>query len=171
MSLLSTSLYLAVGAVAAVAAGTLPSLGEPAVDEPVAVRAPAGLVITSPRICAALAVYRFADHDDWGLRGTIAMATLNGFRDAGAVPDCAAGVTAVAQTLEDDASQRRWQAALDAVDAVTSGDFSISPDACARANTIIPLSIVPASPPDAAPPAAARAQCVIYDLAFVEVRP
>lgn len=122
------------------------------------VTAPADLVITSPRICAALAVYELADHDDWGLRGTIAATALNGFRAADRVPNCAAGV-AVALTA--DFSPRRWQDALDAVDAVASGSYPV-PDACARATAALPLSVVRADSPSAA-----RAHCVIYDLAFV----
>ncbi|WP_313271373.1 hypothetical protein [Stenotrophomonas sp.] len=122
------------------------------------VTVPANLVITSPRICAALAVYELADHDDWGLRGTIAATALNGFRAADRVPNCAAGV-AVALTA--DFSPRRWQDALDAVDAVASGSYPV-PDACARATAVLPLSAV-----NAGSPSAARAHCVIYDLAFV----
>lgn len=122
------------------------------------VTAPADLVITSPRICAALAVYELADHDDWGLRGTIAATALNGFRAADRVPNCAAGV-AVALTAE--FSPRRWQDALDAVDAVASGSYSV-PDACARATAVLPLSAV-----NADSPSSARAHCVIYELAFV----
>jgi len=123
---------------------------------------PADLVITSPRICAALAVYVLADHDDWGLRGTIAATALNGFHVADRVPNCAAGV-AVALTAE--FSPRRWQDALDAVDAVASGSYPV-PDACARATAVVPLSAV-----NADSPSAARAHCVIYDLAFVQAAP
>jgi len=126
------------------------------------VTVPADLVITSPRICAALAVYELADHDDWGLRGTIAATALNGFRAADRVPNCAAGV-AVALTA--DFSPRRWQDALDAVDAVASGSYPV-PDACARATAVVPLSAVSADSPSAA-----RAHCVIYDLAFMGEAP
>lgn len=168
MSLLSSTLYFAVGAVLAVGAGSWADAEPASIDDAPAARVPAELIITSPRICAALAVYQLANADDWGLRATIAAATLKGFRDANEVPDCAA---AVSTALTEDFSPARWQGALDAVDAVTSGSYSISPDACARANTIIPLTIVPDSPPEATSPLAARAQCVIYDLAFVELRP
>lgn len=123
---------------------------------------PTNLVISSPRICAALAVYQLASHDDWGLRATIAHVALNSF-DAGGVPNCTAGV---ATALTSDFSPRRWQDALDAVDAVSSGSYSISPDACIRATAVVPLSSVV----NAESPSAARAQCVIYDLAFVEVQ-
>ncbi len=180
MSLLSSTLYLAIGAALAVGASSVggsraaPAAANFPAPQPAAAsalpptRAPADLAVTHPRPCAAVVVYNLATADDWGLRTTIAAATLKGFRDAGQVPDCSA---AVAKALSHDFSQYRWQAALDAVDAVMEGSYSVSPDACARANTIIPLTIVPDSPPDAVPPTAALAQCVIYDLAFVEVRP
>jgi len=113
---------------------------------------PADLVISSPRICAALAVYELSEHDDWGLRATIAGTALNGFRAAEGVPNCAAGV---AGALTNNFSERRWLLALEAVDAVNSGSYSV-PLACARATAVVPLSA-----------ADARAHCVIYDLAFV----
>lgn len=116
------------------------------------VTVPADLVIVSPRICAALAVYDLADYDDWGLRATIASTALNGFRSLRRVPDCAAGV---ARALTSNFSERRWLLALEAVDTVTSGSYSV-PLACARATAVVPLS-----------DADARAHCVIYDLAFV----
>ena len=162
MSALSSSLYLAIGVLTATGVGAALSPSSPSTGEPgQAVRAPAALVITSPRICAALEVYTKATADDWGLRATIALATLNGFKDTGRVPNCAAGVSAA---LTNDFSPHRWQLALDAVDAVASGSYSVSPDACARANAVVPLST-----DETASPVAARAQCVIYDLAFVEV--
>lgn len=133
-----------------------------AVDGEVAI--PADLIVTSPRICAALAVYDLAQHDDWGLRATIAHTALNGFRAADRVPNCAAGVGAA---LTQDFEPRRWQAALDAVDAVTSGSYSVSPDACTRATAVAPLSSVV----NAETPSAARVHCVIYDLAFVSAAP
>ena len=163
MSLLSSTLYLAFGAATAAGIGAAfsPSLTHTDLAE-APLRAPERLVITSPRICAALEVYTLATADDWGLRATVAHATLNGYRESGRVPDCAAGVKAALAT---DFSPERWQLSLDAVDAVSSGSFSISPDACVRANAVIPLSAA-----NATSPVAARAQCVIYDLAFVEVR-
>ncbi|MBN8791734.1 MAG: hypothetical protein J0I01_05845 [Stenotrophomonas nitritireducens] len=121
-------------------------------------------MVTSPRLCAALAVYDLADHDDWGLRATIALTALNGFRTAERVPNCAAGVAAA---LTQEFSTRRWQAALDAVDAVTSGSYSVSPDACTRATAVAPLSSVV----NAESPSAARVHCVIYNLAFVSAAP
>ncbi|WP_229301201.1 hypothetical protein [Stenotrophomonas maltophilia] len=161
MSALSSSLYLALGIATATGIGATFSTSSPSTDEPgQAVRAPAALVITSPRICAALEVYTLANVNDFGLRTTIAQAVLNGFNDAGRVPDCAAGVSTA---LAKDFSPYRWQLALDAVDAVVAGTYSVSPDACARANTVVPLST------EATSPVVARARCVIYDLAFVEV--
>ncbi|MCD9086217.1 hypothetical protein [Stenotrophomonas sp. SY1] len=128
------------------------------------VTVPADLKIVDPRFCATLAVYEFAQHNDWGLRTTIASTVLNGFRATERVPDCSAGV---AIALTQDFSQERWQAALNAVDAVIDGSYSVSPDACARATAVVPLHPVV----DAGTPPAARARCVIYDLAFLEVRP
>jgi len=151
---LLASLLLALGGCAATSAPA-PAPATPArtIGD---VTAPADLSIDNPRFCAAAAVYDLADHDDWGLRATIAFATLNGFRVANSVPDCSARV---AIALTHDFSQRRWQEALDAVDAVTSGSYSV-PLACARADAVVPLS-----------KADARAHCVIYDLAFVGTKP
>lgn len=129
--------------------------------------APEGLVITSPRICAALAVYELAAADDWGLRATVANTSLNAFRDASRVPDCAAGVTkALSQQFE----PARWQLALDAADAVLSGSYQVSPAACVRANAVVPLSTADGKEPSTSP-VLARAQCVMHKLAFVEVAP
>ncbi|MGW8276042.1 hypothetical protein [Xanthomonas axonopodis] len=125
---------------------------------------PEQLSITSPRFCAALAVYELATVDDWGLRAGIARAALNGFTTAGRVPDCAEGVATV--LTRDDFSARRWQDALDAVDAVDSGDYAL-PDSCTRANAVIPLD-APASLATTLPVAA---QCVMHGLALVEVQP
>ncbi|WP_439444494.1 hypothetical protein ABWU93_11620 [Xanthomonas translucens pv. translucens] len=149
---------LCAGAAAALAAGaaTADARGE----DPM--RVPAGLSITSPRLCAAVVVYRLATADDWGLRTTLAQTALNAFAAAGGAPDCAAPVTAA---LGHQFDPRRWQAALDAVDAVRSGDYTPSPAACARANAVVAAD-------DGGPAgAAARAQCVIGNLAFVQVQP
>ena len=129
--------------------------------------APAGLVVTSPRICSALAVYDLARSDDWGLRATVANASLNAFRDASRAPDCAAGVTIA---LTHDFEPARWQLALDSVDAVLSGSYQVSPAACVRANAVIPLSTAGGKEPSTSP-VLARAQCVMDELAFVEVAP
>lgn len=151
------------GLAAVLLLASTPNLGQEA-PAPVgaASHRPTNLVVTSPRICAALSVYELAQENDWGLRATVAQATLNGFTLEGRVPDCAAGVGVALTT---DFEPARWQLALDAVDAVSSGSYAVSPDACARANTVVPLSA------EATSPVAARAQCVIYGLAFVEVRP
>lgn len=128
---------------------------------------PDDLVITSPRICAALAVYELANADDWGLRATIAYATLNAFNDAQRVPDCASGVGAA---LTAGFQPARWQLALDAVDAVQSGSYQVSLEACVRANAVVPLSTADGNEPSTSP-VLVRAQCVMSDLAFVEVTP
>ncbi len=128
---------------------------------------PEGLVITSPRICAALAVYELAAADDWGLRATVANTSLNAFRDASRVPDCAAGVT---EALSHHFEPARWQLALDAVDAVLSGSYQVSPAACVRANAVVPLSAADGKEPNTSP-VLVRAQCVMHELAFVEVAP
>lgn len=129
--------------------------------------APDGLVITSPRICAALAVYELAAADDWGLRATVAYTSLNAFRDASRVPDCAPGIT---KALTQNFQPERWQLALDAADAVLSGSYQVSPAACVRANAVVPLSTADGKEPSTSP-VLARAQCVMYDLAFIEVAP
>lgn len=129
--------------------------------------APDDLVITSPRICAALAVYELANADDWGLRATIANATLNAFNDAQRVPDCASGVGAA---LTAGFQPARWQLALDAVDAVQSGSYQVSLEACVRANAVVPLSTADGNEPSTSP-VLVRAKCVMSGLAFVEVAP
>ncbi|WP_414539571.1 hypothetical protein [Stenotrophomonas forensis] len=129
--------------------------------------APDGLVITSPRICAALAVYELAAADDWGLRATVARTSLNAFRTAERVPDCAPGIT---HALTQNFQPERWQLALDAADAVLNGSYEISPAACVRANAVVPLSTADGKEPSTSP-VLARAQCVMHELAFVEVAP
>lgn len=148
-------------AVAAWAAPSDAPASEPGADTP------RNLVITSPRICAALAVYELATADDWGLRATIANATLNAFNDAQRVPDCAGGV---ATALRSGFQPTRWQLALDAVDAVQSGSYQVSLEACVRANAVVPLSTADGNEPSTSP-VLARTQCVMGDLAFVEVAP
>lgn len=129
--------------------------------------APDGLVITSPRICAALAAYELAAGDDWALRATVANTALNAFRDADRVPDCAAGIT---KALTHNFQPARWQLSLDAADAVLSGSYQVSPAACVRANAVVPLSTADGKEPSTSP-VLARAQCVMHELAFVEVAP
>ncbi|MGH8026172.1 MAG: hypothetical protein ACREO0_05520 [Pseudoxanthomonas sp.] len=118
-------------------------------------------VITDSRTCAALAVYELATVDDWAQRASIAAATLNAQKTSGADPECGKGL---ASALSGPFDPIRWQNSLDAVDAVASGSYAL-PDACARATTILPLRSSPGS--DTLSGDAARAQCVIYDLAFV----
>ncbi|WP_241235243.1 hypothetical protein [Xanthomonas arboricola] len=150
-------------ALAAALAASCAVTGQPAAEPTTATGEgiPEQLSITSPRFCAALAVYELATVDDWSLRAGIARAALNGFATAGRVPDCAEGVAAV--LTRDEFSARRWQNALDAVDAVGSGDYAL-PDSCARANAVMPADA-------AAFPATAHAECVMHGLAFVEVQP
>lgn len=159
--LLSALLFLAVGATAA---STFVALGAGRAT-PAPIRAPTDLEVTNPRICAAEAVYRLASADDWNLRATIATATINGYRQAGRVADCADGVGAALTTQF---SPERWQAALDAVDAVMAGDFIVSPAACARATAVVPLANAGSAIAAVSNAKSPRPQCVIYGLAFVE---
>lgn len=149
-------LFLCIGAAGALALGALAAPPSPA-----PLQAPAGLEVTNPRICAAVTVYRLANSDDWSPRATIASTTINGYREAGQVQDCAGEVT---QALTSGFMPPRWQAALDAVDAVMVGDYTLSPLACARANTIVRVGA--ALPVGGRSP---RTDCVINGLAFVEV--
>ncbi|MDG9986833.1 hypothetical protein ACL5HQ_20110 [Stenotrophomonas maltophilia] len=143
------------------AAPTDPPASEPGADTP------RDLVITSPRICAALAVYELAAADDWGLRSTVANTSLNAFRTAEHVPDCAPGIT---KALTQSFQPERWQLALDAADAVLNGSYEISPGACVRANAVVRLSTADGKE-SSTYPVLGRAQCVMYDLAFIEVAP
>lgn len=122
---------------------------------------PADPVITDARTCAALAVYERSTVDDWSQRAAIAAATLNAQKTSGADPDCGKGL---ASALSGPFKPILWQNALDAVDAVASGSYTL-PDACARATVVIPVSAEPS------PAEPARAQCVISDLAFVGGQP
>ena len=148
-----------------------PSASSPTVathgDRNTLVRIEDAPTITDARLCAAVAAYSAATGDHWDQRALIAHAALNRFRTLGHVPDCGGTLTVlVANGIE----PHLWQAALDAVDAVQSGSFAI-PVACARADTVVrspadaPV-VLAGIPPVAAP--AARAQCVIAGLAFVE---
>lgn len=119
--------------------------------------------VTAPRVCAAVAVYTQATADDWAQRAVIARAWLNRAKTH-PVADCRPGLT---RALSSNFSPIRWQQALDAVDAVTSGSYAI-PLACARVNTVLPPVARSGSP---LLQTGARAQCIIRDLAFVEVRP
>lgn len=129
--------------------------------------APDGLVITSPRICAALAVYGLAGANDWTARAAVATTALNAFRDTTQAPDCAAGVTAA---LTRDFQPSRWQLALDSVDAVLAGTSQLSPAAWARAKAATPLMAEDGKEPSTMP-VLARAHCVVNELAHLEVAP
>lgn len=83
------------------------------------------------------------------------------------MPDCTAGVTAA---LTQHFEPARWQLSLDAADAVLSGSYEISPAACVRANAVVPLSTADGKEPSTSP-VLVRAQCVMHELAFVEVAP
>lgn len=123
--------------------------------------------VRHPRICAAVVVYALGRHDDWMYRAVIAQTALNAFNSSSTAPDCGNGAGAV---LSGDFSPTRWQQALDVVDAVASGDYVVAPEACARAVRIVPLDpSLQISLLDAQD--AARAQCVVHDLAFVEAAP
>lgn len=114
---------------------------------PKADAAPASLP-QDARTLAALAVYHQATADDWLQRAAIAQAALNA--QAGGM------LLAVPDTTHPDAIA--WQNALDAVDAVASGDYVLPPP-CARATAVVPL------PRDEQ---WSGSQCVIRDLEFVE---
>lgn len=112
--------------------------------------------VTQPRICAAVAVYTLATADDWGQRAVIANTVLNQYAAGG--PDCRPALEAV---LSNGFSPRRWQLALDAVDAVASGSYALPPG-CIRANRV-------ASDPLGGTVGPAL-HCVMGGLAFYEVR-
>ena len=105
------------------------------------------------RAFAALQVYRAATQDDWLQRAAIAQATLNAFPAGGTASFSPWRDATAAGTFD----PIRWQNALDAVDAVSSGDYPL-PTACTRASSVVSST------------AAARSgtQCVVGDLAFVE---
>lgn len=152
---------LATAVLAAVAVAASPSGHSSAPTKPTP-KPPQRSPITSSRLCAAAVVYHVANSEDWGLRTTIAQTALNAFAAAGTVPDC---TTAVSDALTQHFSVRHWQGALDAVDAVRSGDYIPSPAACANANTIVPVTA------EWSPVAlGGTSQCVIAGLAFVSVR-
>lgn len=112
-------------------------------------------------------MYELAAADDWALRATVANTSLNAFRDASRVPDCAPGIT---KALTQNFQPARWQLALDAADAVLSGSYQVSPAACVRANAVFPLPTAEGNKPSTSA-VLTRAQCVMHDLAFIEVAP
>ncbi|MEN5117467.1 hypothetical protein ABE488_09060 [Luteimonas sp. TWI662] len=114
--------------------------------------APATLVLAERRICAAVVVYGAVRTDDYAQAAVAARAALNHFNELGHTPDCGVALT---RTVSAGIDPTRWQRALDAVDAIENGSYPV-PLACVRASVILPAS------------AAARAQCVLGDLAFVE---
>lgn len=124
----------------------------------------ATVAIHDTRTCAAVAVYTSSTADDWSQRAAIARANLNLFKAAG-VPDCYPELVTI---LGDGLDDYRWQAALDAVDAVASGSYAL-PLACERADTVIPLTAGRGGLP-ASVAMSARSQCVINGLAFSETR-
>lgn len=116
------------------------------------------------RTCAAVAVYTMATADDWAQRAAIAKANLNLFNATG-VPDCYPELVTV---LGDDFDHHRWQAALDAVDAVASESYAL-PLACERVDSVAP-STVPTGVSPLSGDLSARSQCVINGLVFWEQR-
>lgn len=123
----------------------------------------AAVKVHDTRTCAAVAVYSTSTADDWSQRAVIAQANLNLFQAAG-VPDCYPDLVSI---LGNEFDERRWQAALAAVDAVSSGSYAI-PLACERVDSVAPLT----SPRELSPSPglSARSQCVINGLAFWEQR-
>lgn len=114
--------------------------------------APATLILAERRICAAVIVYGAVRTDAYDQAAVAARAALNRFNELGHTPDCGLALT---RTVAAGIEPARWQRALDAVDAIENGSYPV-PLACVRASVILPAT------------AAARAQCVLGDLAFVE---
>lgn len=114
------------------------------------------------RTCAAVAVYTTATADDWSQRAVIARANLNLFKTTG-VPDCYPELVTI---LGDGLDDYRWQAALDAVDAVASESYAL-PLACERVDSVAPSTITTGVSPLSGD-LSARSQCVIGGLVFWE---
>ena len=124
----------------------------------------AAVQVHDTRTCAAVAVYTTATADDWSQRATIARANLNLFSATG-VPDCYPELVTI---LGDGLDDYRWQAALDAVDAVASESYAL-PLACERVDSVAPSTdTTGVSPLSGA--LSARSQCVISGLAFWDSR-
>lgn len=122
----------------------------------------AAVRVHDTRTCAAVAVYTTATADDWAQRATIARASLNLFKATG-VPDCYPELVTI---LGDDFDEYRWQASLDAVDAVTDETYAL-PLACERVDSVAPSTeSTGVSPLSGA--LSARSQCVINGLVFWE---
>lgn len=143
---------LTVSAAVAVVIGVSPRNAHPA--EPEGDLEP----VTEPRVCAAAAVYTLATADDWGQRAVIANTVLNEYAAGG--PDCRPAMEAL---LSNEFSARRWQLALDAVDAVASGSYALPPG-CIRANRVVPTPLWAG----AVGPAL---HCSMGGLSFVQVAP
>lgn len=128
--------------------------------KPEAAPAAEPLSVRDARTCAAVAAYAIATADDWSQRAAIAQASLNRYDELGTVPDCGPTLAGIVAAGLD---PYLWQSSLDAVDAVRSGSY-VLPPACVRAVSVTPLTDrgLPL------PATAARAQCVIGDLVFVE---
>ena len=122
----------------------------------------AAVQVHDTRTCAAVAVYTTATSDDWAQRAVIARANLNLFKTTG-VPDCYPELVTI---LGDGLDDYRWQAALDAVDAVASESYAL-PLACERVDTVAPSTAVAGFSPLAGDPST-RSQCVISGLVFWE---
>lgn len=146
-------IILAITGLLAIAASFGADIGEP--------RA-ASVQVRDARTCAAVAVYTTATADDWAQRAAIANANLNLFTATG-VPDCFPGL---ADALGEGLDEYRWQASLDAVDAVSSGSYAL-PLACTRADAVIPLTELAGLPPSPGA-SSARGQCVLSGLLFWE---
>lgn len=152
IALFATPLYLA-AALAIVACA--PHAAPAPVDEP--------LIVTDARICAAVAVYALAKSDAYDQRAAVANTVLNRFKQLGHVPDCGGPLSDIVGRGLD---EYRWRSALDAVDAIQSGSYAL-PLACVRADTVVPPTVPAGSPLYRA---AARTQCVLSGLAFVEAQ-
>lgn len=123
------------------------------ISEGAATDAEAPALPTDARTYAALQVFGQATDDDWLQRAAIAQASLNAFRAGVAAAPAFRGGVARAGALDPIA----WQNALDAVDAVATGDYPL-PLACSRASSVVPSTAT----------AGSGSQCIVGGLAFVE---
>ena len=116
--------------------------------------APARVEVVPARDCAARTVYHQSTADDWGQRALIAHAVLNASAPGGSAPiPCAFPSPLAAGGTPD---PYLWQSALDAVDAVASGSYSL-PSGCAGITKVVSIAVT-------------RSACEVGGLAFVEVR-
>lgn len=117
---------------------------------------PTDAPLADGRSCAALAVYSMGGPegaDDWALKASVSAVVLNTFKAETHSAACDDGTAAA---LRQDFSAVRWQASLDVVDAVATGDYWLPTD-CFQATRILP--------PDSDEPA--TTSCVIDGYAFV----